>query len=114
MKDVKRAADGPREQELAVEADSVVSKDAVGALLNPSDDVGAELWPEEVKADAMQSLVFFRVCRGGRGMVSGEDVAAKLFRNNNEQESTTVGRNVLTEGEAAVQERDRTRMGYPR
>jgi hypothetical protein len=30
-----------------------------------------------------------------------------------EQESTTVGRNVLTEGEAAVQERDRTRMEVP-
>jgi hypothetical protein len=109
MKDVKRAADGPRKQQLAVATDSVVGKDAMGALLNPSDDVGAELWPEKAKADAMQSLIFFHVCSGGRGVVGGKDVATERDRNNDEQESTTVGRNVLTEGKTAVQEGDRTR-----
>ena len=103
MKDVKRAADGPREQKLAVATDSVFSKDAVGALPNPIQDVGAEFWPEEAEADAMQSLVFFRVSSSWGGMVSGEDVTAKWKRNNDEQESAAVGRNILTEGEAAVQ-----------
>jgi hypothetical protein len=41
-------------------------------------------------------------------MVSGEDIAAERSRNNNEQEGTTVGRNVLAKSEAAVQERDST------
>jgi hypothetical protein len=36
-------------------------------------------------------------------MVSGEDVTAEWKRNNDEQESAAVGRNILTEGEAAVQ-----------
>jgi hypothetical protein len=91
-----------------VATDSVISKDAVGTLLNPSDNVGAELWPEEAKANAVLCLVFFRVRGGGRGMVSREDVTAKLGRNDDEEEGTTISRNVLPEGETTVGERDRT------
>jgi hypothetical protein len=76
MKDVKRAAHGPRVQEFAMATDSVVGKEAVGALLNPIEDVHAKLGPEEAKADAMQSLVFLCVSCSGRGMVGREDVAA--------------------------------------
>jgi hypothetical protein len=53
MEDVERATDRPREEELAVATDSVVGEDAVGALPNPSLNVGAKLWPEEAKTDAM-------------------------------------------------------------
>jgi hypothetical protein len=107
VEDVERAADWPGKQELAVAADSAVGEDTVGALPDPSYDIGAELWPEETEADAMEGLILLCVRSGGRGVICRKDSVAERGRDNDKQESAAISGNVLAKSEAAVQERNR-------
>ena len=84
MQDIKGAAERPRENKLTVAGNRSISGDAVRALEAPVCDVLAAARPKEAEADAMEGFVDTHVAgRGGR-MVSGEYVAAKGRRDNDE------------------------------
>ncbi len=91
MENVKRAAERPREDELAVASDSAVGSDAMRTLENPISNVLATEGPEEPKTNAMESLVNAHVTSGRRSVVSGKDCATKRARDDDEHESAVGG-----------------------
>jgi hypothetical protein len=77
MKNIKRTAKGPRENELAVARSIAIGRDAMRALKNPISDVFVTEGPEEPEPNVMKSLVDTHVTGGRRSMISREDVSAK-------------------------------------
>ena len=106
MEDIKRAAEGPRKDKLAISGDSAVSSDAMRTLKNPVGDVLAGTWPEEAQPNSVQGLVDAHVAGGRRSMVGREDVTSKRQRNDDEHEEFLVVLNRLEDDELAVEKRE--------
>jgi hypothetical protein len=82
VKDVKRTAQGPREDQLAVLGDGAVDGYAVRACKNPIGDCFPAVRPREPETDTMQSFVDAHMPRDSGSMVGGEGIATKRGRNN--------------------------------
>jgi hypothetical protein len=65
-------------------------------------------WPEEAEADAMHPESFILLCEQ-QWARRDRRRRCRRWNTDEKQESTAVGRNVLTESETAIQEEDRTR-----
>jgi hypothetical protein len=102
VQNIEWAAEGPRENELAVTGDGPVGGKAVGALEAPVSNIFAAMGPEEPEADAMECLVDSHVTGGGGGMVSGENVTAKRKGNNDQHQKFGVILDRLVDDQFAV------------
>ena len=105
MENVKRAAERPREDELAVASDSAVGSDAMRTLENPISNVLATEGPEEPKTNAMESLVNAHVTSGRGSVVSGKDVTAEGQRHNDKHQKLFVVLNGLEDNQFAIKKR---------
>jgi hypothetical protein len=106
VENVEGAAEGPREDELAVAGDGAVGSDAVRALKNPGGDVFATEGPKETEADAVEGFVDAHMTGRRRCMVGGEDVAAKRQRDNDEHEHFLVVLDGLEDNKLALEKSD--------
>jgi hypothetical protein len=104
VKNVKWAAEGPREDELAVTGDGAVGGDAMRALKNPGGDIFAAHRPEEAETDAVEGFINTHVTGRRRGMVGGEDITAQRRRDNDEHQHFRVVLNRLEHDNFAVVE----------
>jgi hypothetical protein len=77
--DKHRSGDGPAEEEITVLTVDLVSEDAMGAFLDPDDDILATTRLEEAHADAKKSLADTKVTTNR---------AAMIHRHNDEQKSS--------------------------
>jgi hypothetical protein len=77
MKDIKRTAERPREDQFAVACDRAIGSDAMRALENPIGNVFTAERPEKTQANAMKSLVNAHVTSGRGSMVSRKNVSAE-------------------------------------
>ena len=106
MQDIKRAAEGPRKDKLAVSGDGAVSSGAMGTLKNPVGNVFAGTWPEEAQPNSVQGLVDTYVAGGRRSMVGREDVTSKRQRNDDKHEEFLIVLNRLEDYKLAVEKRE--------
>jgi hypothetical protein len=101
VQDEHRSCDGPAEKDFAVATDALVSEDAVGAFLDPVDDVLATARPKETHANPKERLVNAKVTTDRAAMEDVEDEAAQRRGYDDEQERSA-GLQTLSNDKAAV------------
>jgi hypothetical protein len=86
MKDVERAAEGPREDNLAVASNRTIGSETVRTFEAPISNDFPTMGPKEPKADVVKGFVDTHVAGGRSGMVGRENVATERNRNNDKHE----------------------------
>jgi hypothetical protein len=77
MQDKHRCGDGPAEENFAVSTDTLVGEDAMGAFLDPVDNILAATGPKEAHTNAEQSFVCTEMTTNRAAMKHIEDKTAQ-------------------------------------
>jgi hypothetical protein len=99
MKDVERAAEGPRENKLTVASNRTIGSETVRTFEAPIRNDFSTMRPKESKADAVKGFVDTHVAGWRGGVVGRENVAAERNRNNDKHQHFGVVLNGLEDNQ---------------
>jgi hypothetical protein len=101
VQDKHGRGDGPAEENFAVSTDALVSEDAMGAFLDPVDNILATAGPKEAHADAKKGFVDAEMTTDRAAVKNIEDEATQ-GRWHDDEEERSAGLETLADDEAAM------------
>lgn len=102
MQNIKRAAKGPREDQLTVASNNAVDGNTLGTLEDPIRDIFAGAGPEETETDTVKGLVDTHMAGTGGSVIRGENITPETEWYNNEHEQLRVVLNRLKDNKLAL------------
>jgi hypothetical protein len=86
VQDKHRSGDGPAEEDFAVTTDTLVSEEAVGAFLDPINNILAATRPKEAHTNSEECFVDAEMTTDRAAVKDVEDKAAQRRWDNDEEE----------------------------